>query len=52
MKSERKKEERKAKTEDVPFTGWDALDKEMSEASAEAVLMIKNSDGDLVDVVS
>ena len=52
MKSERKKEERKAKTEDVPFPGWEALDKEMSEASAEAVLMIKNSDGDLVDVVS
>ena len=52
IKSARKKEERKAKTEDIPFPGWEALDKEMSEASAEAVLMIKNSDGDLVDVVS
>tara|TARA_B100000427_G_scaffold198475_1_gene164911 strand:+ start:2576 stop:5884 length:3309 start_codon:yes stop_codon:yes gene_type:complete len=52
IKSARKKAERKAKTEDIPFPGWEALDKEMSEASAEAVLMIKNSDGDLVDLVS
>ena len=52
MKSERQKMERKLKKEDIPFPGWDALDKEMNEASSEVVLMIKNSEGDLVDVVS
>lgn len=52
MKSKRQKSEKKLKKEDVPFPGWDALDKEMTEAGAEAVLMIRNSDGELVDVVS
>jgi hypothetical protein len=52
MKSKRQKRERKLKKEDVPFPGWDALDKEMAEAGAEAVLMIRNSAGDLVDVIS
>ena len=52
MKSKRQKSEKKLKKEDVPFPGWDALDKEMTEAGAEAVLMIRNSAGDLVDVVS
>ena len=47
-----KKRERKIKTGDIAFPGWDALDKEMAEARAEAVLMIRNSDGELVDVVS
>ncbi len=52
MKSKRQKREKKLKKEDVPFPGWDALDKEITEAGAEAVLMIRNSAGDLVDVVS
>ena len=52
MKSKRQKSERKIKTGDIPFPGWEALDKEMTEAGAEAVLMIRNSDGELVDVVS
>ena len=40
------------KTDDIPFPGWEALDKEMNEASSEAVLMITNSSGELVDIVS
>ena len=32
MKSKRQKSEKKLKKEDVPFPGWDALDKEMTEA--------------------
>jgi hypothetical protein len=52
MKSKRQKSERKIKTGDIPFPGWEALDKEMTEPGAEAVLMIRNSDGELVDVVS
>ena len=52
MKSKRQRGERKIKTGDIAFPGWDALDKEMDEPGAEAVLMIRNSDGELVDVVS
>jgi hypothetical protein len=52
LKSKRKKREKKLKTEDIPFPGWDVLDKEMTEAGSEAILMIRNSKGALVDVVS
>jgi len=52
LKSKRQKSERMIKTDDIPFPGWEALDKEMNEASSEAVLMITNSNGELVDVVS
>ena len=52
MKSKRQRGEKKIKTGDIAFPGWDALDKEMTEAGNEAVLMIRNSDGELVDVVS
>jgi hypothetical protein len=52
LKSIRQKSERMIKTDDIPFPGWEALDKEMNEASSEAVLMITNSSGELVDIVS
>jgi photosystem II stability/assembly factor-like uncharacterized protein len=52
LKSKRQKSERMIKTDDIPFPGWEALDKEMNEASSEAVLMITNSSGELVDIVS
>ena len=52
IKSKRQKTERKIKTGDIPFPGWDALDKEISESGSEVVLMIRNSNGKLVDVVS
>ena len=52
IKSKRQKMERKIKNEDIPFPGWDALDKEISESGSEAVLMISDSNGKLVDVVS
>ena len=52
IKSKRQKTERKIKTGDIPFPGWDALDKEISESRSEVVLMISDSNGKLVDVVS
>ena len=52
LKSKRQKSEKMIKTDDIPFPGWEALDKEMNEASSEAVLMITNSSGELVDIVS
>ena len=52
MKSARKKEEGKLKTENIPFPGWDALDAEKNEAKAEAVLIVRDADGNVVDQIS
>ncbi len=52
LKDKRKKMERKLKNSDIPFPGWEALDKELSEARAEAILMIKDNNGNIVDQIS
>ena len=52
LKDKRKKMERKLKNSDIPFPGWEALDKELNEAKAEAILMIKDSNGNIVDQIS
>ena len=52
LKDKRKKMERKLKNSDIPFPGWEALDKELSEAKVEAILMIKDNNGNIVDQIS
>ena len=52
MKSVRKKAEAKLKTEDIPFPGWEALDAEENEAKAEALLVIRDASGEVVDRIS
>ena len=52
MKSVRKKAEAKLKTEDIPFPGWEALDAEENEAKAEAILVIRDASGEVVDRIS
>ena len=52
LKAARKKEEGKLKTENIPFPGWDALDAEENEAKAEAILVVRNADGMIVDQIS
>jgi len=52
LKDKRQKMERKLKNSDIPFPGWEALDKELSEAKAEAILMIKDNNGNIVDQIS
>ena len=44
--------ERKLKDSDIPFPGWEALDREISEAKVEAILMITDNNGNLVDQIS
>ena len=52
LKDKRKKMERKLKNSDIPFPGWEALDKELSEAKVEAILIIKDNNGNIVDQIS
>jgi hypothetical protein len=52
LRDKRQKMERKLKNSDIPFPGWEALDKELSEAKAEAILMIKDNNGNIVDQIS
>ena len=52
LKDKRQKMERKLKDSDIPFPGWEALDREISEAKVEAILMITDNNGNLVDQIS
>lgn len=47
---QRQAEEKKLKKEnkDIPFPGWKALDKEKTQATPQAVLLVKNADGEVV----
>jgi hypothetical protein len=52
LKNKRQKMERKLKNSDIPFPGWEALDKEIVEPKSEAILIIKDNDGNIVDQIS
>ncbi len=52
MKSKRKKAEKDLKDGDIPFPGWDALDAEKQEASNESIVIIRDSEGNVVDQLS
>jgi len=52
LKHKRQKMERKLKDSDIPFPGWDALDREISEAKVESILMITDNNGNFVDQIS
>jgi photosystem II stability/assembly factor-like uncharacterized protein len=51
LKQKRQKNERKSKT-NLKFPGWDALDKEIDEPKAEAIVIITDKDGNFVDEIS
>jgi len=52
MKSKRKKSERAKKDADIPFPGWDALDKENAEQKNQVILVVKNKAGEIVSKIS
>ena len=52
MKSKRKKLERSKKDADIPFPGWDALDKENAEQKNQVILVVKNKAGEIVSKIS
>ena len=52
MKSIRKKSERAKKDADIPFPGWDALDKENAEQKNQVILVVKNKAGEIVSKIS
>lgn len=53
MKAKRQAAEKKlSATANVPFPGWDALDAENAESPTKLLLMIKDSDGNLIRTVS
>ncbi len=53
LKAKRQAAEKKlAANANVPFPGWDALDAEASESAAKLLLMIKDSDGNLIRTVT
>ncbi|NGP86811.1 VPS10 domain-containing protein [Fodinibius halophilus] len=52
LEAQRKKREQDLeKDEDVPFPGWDNLEKEMREQKPKVVITIKNEDGNVVNRV-
>ena len=52
LKSKRKKSERAKKDADIPFPGWDALDKENAEQKNQVILVVKNKNGEIVSKIS
>ena len=52
LRDKRQKMERKLKNSDIPFPGWEALDKEIVEPKSEAILMITDNAGNIVDQIS
>lgn len=52
LKTARKDREKKIhKGQDVPFPGWDALDKEKNQSEPSAILVVKNVNNEVVDRV-
>ena len=52
MKSERKKSEKSKKDGDIPFPGWEMLDKENSEQKNQVILVVKDKAGEIVTKIS
>ena len=52
MMSKRKKKEKELKDNDIPFPGWEALDAEKNEPKAEAILVVRDAAGTVVDRIS
>ncbi len=52
MKSERKKSEKSKKDGDIPFPGWETLDKENSEQKNQVILVVKDKAGEIVTKIS
>ena len=52
MKSERKKSEKSKKDGDIPFPGWEALDKENSEQKNQVIIVVKDKAGEIVTKIS
>ncbi len=50
--SKRKKKEKELKDNDIPFPGWEALDAEKNEPKAEAILVVRDATGAVVDRIS
>ena len=48
----RKTAEKKLKNANIPFPGWDALDSEASEKSAQIILTINDTDGNVIQKVN
>ena len=52
IKSERKKSEKSKKDGDIPFPGWEALDKENSEQKNQVIIVVKDKAGEIVTKIS
>jgi hypothetical protein len=52
MKSKRIKSEKGAKDSDIPFPGWEALDKENSEQKNQVILVVKDKAGEIITKIS
>ena len=52
MKSKRIKSEKSAKDSDIPFPGWEALDKENSEQKNQVILVVKDKAGEIITKIS
>jgi photosystem II stability/assembly factor-like uncharacterized protein len=52
MMSKRKKKEKELLDNDIPFPGWEALDAEKNEPKAEAILVVRDAMGAVVDRIS
>lgn len=48
LKEERKAAEKKQKDQDIPFPGWEALEKEKFQQKPAVYLVIKNSEGNVI----
>ena len=51
LRSKREKELDKL-NKDIPFVGWDELDKEINETKSKIILEIRDDNGDLVDRIN
>ncbi len=52
LKDMRKEKERAMKDQNIPFPGWEALEKEMEQKRPKIVLIVKDSDGNIIRQVN
>ena len=52
LKEKRKASEKKIKTGDIPFPGWDALEEETTETLPELIFSIRDSEGNVIRRIS
>lgn len=52
LKDQRQEREKEIDEDDIDFPGWEALDAEMAEPNAEALLVVTDTNGNVIDRIS